>query len=167
MQTSGSALARLWPCIAAAAMEQSTFVEREFKNRSTSATKVAPTPCPSRSSSCTSSCTTWPAVSSPYETTTSCIAAPAAYIVSHVTRPLRQLACSFDWWLMVGADLFWEKSTAGWLLVAGLFWEKSTAGWWLINQTNRRHQLASTNLPVAVRRSRPHISSVSTRTWPS
>jgi hypothetical protein len=25
---------------------------------------------------------------------------------------------------MAGADLFWEKSTAGWLLVAGLFWEK-------------------------------------------
>jgi hypothetical protein len=33
--------------------------------------------------------------------------------------------------------LFWEKSTAGWLLVAGLFWEKSTAGWWLISRTNR------------------------------
>jgi hypothetical protein len=29
---------------------------------------------------------------------------------------------------MAGAGLFWEKSTAGWLLVAGLFWEKSTAG---------------------------------------
>jgi hypothetical protein len=29
--------------------------------------------------------------------------------------------CSFGWWLMAGADLFWEKSTAGWLLVAGLF----------------------------------------------
>jgi hypothetical protein len=41
------------------------------------------------------------------------------------------------WWLMAGADLFWEKSTAGWLLMAGLFWEKSTAGWWLISQTNR------------------------------
>jgi hypothetical protein len=40
-------------------------------------------------------------------------------------------------WLVAGADLFWEKSTAGWLLVAGLFWEKSTAGWWLISQTNR------------------------------
>jgi hypothetical protein len=38
---------------------------------------------------------------------------------------------------MAGADLFWEKSTAGWLLVAGLFWEKSTAGWWLISRTNR------------------------------
>jgi hypothetical protein len=33
--------------------------------------------------------------------------------------------------------LFWEKSTAGWLLMAGLFWQKSTAGWWLISQTNR------------------------------
>jgi hypothetical protein len=29
---------------------------------------------------------------------------------------------------MAGADLLWEKSTAGWLLVAGLLWEKSTAG---------------------------------------
>jgi hypothetical protein len=46
-------------------------------------------------------------------------------------------ACSFGWWLMAGADLFWDKSTAGWLLVAGLLWEKSTAGWWLISQANR------------------------------
>jgi hypothetical protein len=38
---------------------------------------------------------------------------------------------------MAGADLFWEKSTAGWLLMAGLLWEKSTAGWWLISQANR------------------------------
>jgi hypothetical protein len=30
-------------------------------------------------------------------------------------------ACSFGWWLMAGADLFCEKSTAGWLLVAALF----------------------------------------------
>jgi hypothetical protein len=45
-------------------------------------------------------------------------------------------ACSFGWWLMAGADLFWEKSTTSWLLVAGLFWEKSTAGWWLISRTN-------------------------------
>jgi hypothetical protein len=43
------------------------------------------------------------------------------------------------WWLVVGADLFWEKSTAGWLLVARLFWEKSTVGWWLISQANRVH----------------------------
>jgi hypothetical protein len=28
-----------------------------------------------------------------------------------------------------GADLFWKKSSVGWLLVADLFWEKSTAGW--------------------------------------
>jgi hypothetical protein len=40
---------------------------------------------------------------------------------------------------MAGAGLFWEKSTAGWLLVAGLVWEKSTAGWWLISQANRAH----------------------------
>jgi hypothetical protein len=46
-------------------------------------------------------------------------------------------ACSFGWWLMAGTDLFWEKSTAGWLLVADLFWDKSTAGWWLISQANR------------------------------
>jgi hypothetical protein len=38
---------------------------------------------------------------------------------------------------MAGADLLWEKSTAGWLLAAGLFWEKSTVGWWLISRTNR------------------------------
>jgi hypothetical protein len=30
-------------------------------------------------------------------------------------------ACSFGWWLMAGADLLGEKSTAGWLLVADLF----------------------------------------------
>jgi hypothetical protein len=30
-------------------------------------------------------------------------------------------ACSFGWWLMTGADLFREKSTVGWLLIAGLF----------------------------------------------
>jgi hypothetical protein len=47
------------------------------------------------------------------------------------------VACSFGWWLMTGADLFWDKSTAGWLLVAGLFWEKSTVAWWLISQANR------------------------------
>jgi hypothetical protein len=39
--------------------------------------------------------------------------------------------------LVAGADLFREKSTAGWLLVAGLFREKSTVGWWLISQANR------------------------------
>jgi hypothetical protein len=50
---------------------------------------------------------------------------------------LRQPACSVGWWLMAGAGLFWENSTAGWLLVAGLFWEKSTAGWWLISRANR------------------------------
>jgi hypothetical protein len=38
---------------------------------------------------------------------------------------------------MAGAGLFWEKSTAGWLMVVGLFWEKSTAGCWLISQANR------------------------------
>jgi hypothetical protein len=42
---------------------------------------------------------------------------------------------------VAGADLFWEKSTAGWLLVAGLFWEENTAGWWLISQTNRLRSL--------------------------
>jgi hypothetical protein len=31
------------------------------------------------------------------------------------------IACSFGWWLMAGADLFGEKSTVGWLLVADLF----------------------------------------------
>jgi hypothetical protein len=45
-------------------------------------------------------------------------------------------ACSFGWLLVAGADLFWEKSTIGWLLVVGLFWEKSTVGWWLISQAN-------------------------------
>jgi hypothetical protein len=27
----------------------------------------------------------------------------------------------FGWWLMAGANLFCEKSSVGWLLVAGLF----------------------------------------------
>jgi hypothetical protein len=36
--------------------------------------------------------------------------------------------CSFDWWLVVDVGLFWDKRTAGWLLVAGLFWEKSIDG---------------------------------------
>jgi hypothetical protein len=42
-------------------------------------------------------------------------------------------------WLVAGAGagLFWEESTAGWLLVVGLFWDKITAGWWLISQANR------------------------------
>jgi hypothetical protein len=46
-------------------------------------------------------------------------------------------ACSVGWCLVAGAGLFWEKSTAGWLLVADLLWEKSTADWWLISQANR------------------------------
>jgi hypothetical protein len=32
-------------------------------------------------------------------------------------RYLSLWACSFGWWLMAGADLYWEKSTTGWLLV--------------------------------------------------
>jgi hypothetical protein len=44
---------------------------------------------------------------------------------------------------MAGAGLFWEKSTASWLLVAGLLWEKSTAGWWLIRQANRAQVAAA------------------------
>jgi hypothetical protein len=36
-------------------------------------------------------------------------------------------ACSVGWWLMAGAGLFWEKSTAGWLrLVAG--------GWFVLRE---------------------------------
>jgi hypothetical protein len=46
-------------------------------------------------------------------------------------------AYSFGWLLVAGADLFWDKSTAGWLLVAGLFWDKSTIDWWLISQAIR------------------------------
>jgi hypothetical protein len=34
--------------------------------------------------------------------------------------------------------LFWEKSTGGWLLVAGLFWEKSTAGWWVADKPSEQ-----------------------------
>jgi hypothetical protein len=56
-------------------------------------------------------------------------------------RPHRPTACSVGWWLMAGAGLFWEKSTAGWLLVADLLWEKSTAGWWLISQANKPQDL--------------------------
>jgi hypothetical protein len=40
-------------------------------------------------------------------------------------------------WLVTDAGLFWEKGTAGWLLVAGLLWEKSSVGWWLISQANK------------------------------
>jgi hypothetical protein len=51
----------------------------------------------------------------------------------------RQLAaCSVGWWLMAGAGLFWEKSTAGWLLVAGLFWEKNTAGWLVADKSSEQ-----------------------------
>jgi hypothetical protein len=53
---------------------------------------------------------------------------PAKIHLSNVQQ-LKPTAYSFGWWLMAGADLFWEKSTVGWLLVAGLFWEKSTGGW--------------------------------------
>jgi len=37
----------------------------------------------------------------------------------------------FGWlWLVVGADLLWEKSTAGWLVAsADLVWEKNTIDW--------------------------------------
>jgi hypothetical protein len=31
------------------------------------------------------------------------------------------MTCSFDRWLVAGVGLFWEKSTAGQLLVTGLF----------------------------------------------
>jgi hypothetical protein len=34
---------------------------------------------------------------------------------------MRIYSLSFGWWLMAGAGLFCDKSTAGWLLVAGLF----------------------------------------------
>jgi hypothetical protein len=39
---------------------------------------------------------------------------------------------------MAGAGLFWEKSTAGWLLVAGLFWEKNTAGWLVADKSSEQ-----------------------------
>jgi len=44
-------------------------------------------------------------------------------------------------WLMAGADLLWENSTANWL-VAGidLVWEYSTAGW-LADKPNK-HSVA-------------------------
>jgi hypothetical protein len=60
-----------------------------------------------------------------------------AYIADVGLFFCKSSACSVGWWLMAGAGLFWEKSTAGWLLMADLFWEKSTAGWWLISQANR------------------------------
>jgi hypothetical protein len=55
--------------------------------------------------------------------------------------------CSFGWWLMTGADLFWEKNTANRLLVAGLLWEKSTVGRWLISQANRAFWLRTCKIP--------------------
>jgi hypothetical protein len=60
-----------------------------------------------------------------------------------ISSDSRRVACSVGWWLMAGAGLFWEKSTAGRLLVVGLFWEKSTVGWWLISQANRAESSAS------------------------
>ena len=38
---------------------------------------------------------------------------------------------------MVGADLLWEKNTAGWLVLvtgAGLVWDKNTVGWMQMNR---------------------------------
>jgi hypothetical protein len=54
-------------------------------------------------------------------------------------------------WLVAGADLFWEKSTADWLLVVGLFWEKSTTGWCLISQTRRRHEISTVKHKIKAR----------------
>jgi hypothetical protein len=62
---------------------------------------------------------------------------PHPHVLYCSMRITHAAACSVGWWLMAGADLFWEKSTVGWLLMTDLFWEKSTAGWWLISQTNR------------------------------
>jgi hypothetical protein len=79
-------------------------------------------------------------------------------IGAQVFSQQRLKACMFGWWLMTSAGLFWEKSTAGWLLVAGLLWEKSTAGWWLISQTNRvldclqQHLYALLHLQIAERK---------------
>jgi hypothetical protein len=55
----------------------------------------------------------------------------------------KKFSSSVGWWLMAGAGFFWEKSTAGWLLVAGLLWEKSTAGGWLISQRTGRSSIPS------------------------
>jgi hypothetical protein len=42
-------------------------------------------------------------------------------------------ACSVGWWLMAGAGLFWEKSTAGWLrLVAGGWFVLREKYYWLV-----------------------------------
>jgi hypothetical protein len=60
-------------------------------------------------------------------------------------RRNEETAYSFGWWLMTDADLFWEKSTVGWLSMAGLFWDKSSADWWLISQTNQRIRYFSHN----------------------
>jgi hypothetical protein len=56
--------------------------------------------------------------------------------------------------------LLWEKSTAGWLLVAGLFWEKSTAGWWLISRTNSRlcNAPVPAHLTSAIQKKNPTIT---------
>jgi hypothetical protein len=54
-------------------------------------------------------------------------------VLNWLMRPAHTLSVC----LVADADLFWEKSIVGWLLMADLFWEKSTAGRWLISQTNR------------------------------
>jgi hypothetical protein len=53
---------------------------------------------------------------------------------SYHVLPFHQLtACSFGWWLMLVC------SEIKVLLVADLFLEKITAGWWLVSQTNRAY----------------------------
>jgi hypothetical protein len=44
------------------------------------------------------------------------------FVRKNSVRPEESLRnCSFGWWLMAGTGLFWEKNTAGWLLMAALF----------------------------------------------
>jgi hypothetical protein len=66
-------------------------------------------------------------------------------------------ACSVGWWLMAGAGLFWEKSTAGWLrLVAGGWFVLREKYCWLVadkpsEQGARFHQ-DKTKLAASIKR---------------
>jgi hypothetical protein len=42
------------------------------------------------------------------------------YLQNEINFYAERGACSLGWWLMTGADLFWEKSIASWLLLVDL-----------------------------------------------
>jgi hypothetical protein len=59
------------------------------------------------------------------------------YLQNEINFYVERGARLLDWWLMTGADLFWEKSIASWLLLAGLFWEKKYC-WLVADKSNEQ-----------------------------